>query len=132
MNVVIRPILTKPREDSDINPRLLHRVKTYIGTTSSGVHADRLSIIEAKGQTAKYGALLTPKKTDTKVEIMMASLHLMGYTQQSISDTSVQLFGKHFSRDSVKRACKNVLKSNREYGKRFLNKIYREPGSDAV
>lgn len=122
---VRRRALTAPREDKVIPPRLLHRIKTYIGTTSEGPINNRRSYYESKGDMARFGTLAIPKKTDTKMELVITILVIQGYTVKSIADSSKELFGIELSSSNVRDAYKRVLfaKYNKKH---FLNRKFEE------
>jgi len=120
-----RRALTAPREDKDINPRLLHRITTYIGTTSLGPVENRKSYYEATGGLERFGTLAIPKKTDTKMELVITILMAQGYTAQSIANNSKQLFGIDLNVSNVRAAYRRVLFS-RYNKKKFLNRMYKK------
>lgn len=122
---VRRKALTAPREDKDISPQLLHRIKTYIGTTSLGPVNNRKSYYESKGSLDRFGSLAIPKKTDTKMELTITILMVQGYTAKSIAECSKQLFNVELSIDNVRNAYRRVLFA-RYNKKHFLNRIFKE------
>lgn len=122
---VRRLVLTAPREDKDINPRLLHRIKTYIGTDSEGPVNNRRSYYEATGGLQRFGNFAISKKTDTKIEIVIAILVVKGYTAKSIADSSKELFGIELSESNVRAAYRRVIFAKYRK-KQFLNREFRE------
>lgn len=117
------PIITEPRQDSDIAPEVRHRIKTYIGDTSAGQSAEHLSWLSRDpAKLARMGNLVKPKSTNTKEEIVIASLHALGYTFKSIAECSEEIFGHTISVDSARRAARRVLLSTKDYNKRFLRR----------
>lgn len=115
--------LTAPRPESAIPDEVRHRIKTYIGSTSAGWTAENLSWLSRDpDKVARMGNLIRPKCTDTKQDIVIASLWALGYTQRSISECSVELFGKLISESSIRRAVRRVLLSTKDYNKHFLRR----------
>lgn len=122
---VRRRALTSPREDKDIDARVIHRIKTYIGTTSLGPINNRKSFYESKGSLDRFGNLAIPKKTDTKMELTITILMVQGYTAKSIAETSKELFGVELSIENVRAAYRRVLFA-RYNKKHFLNRLFKE------
>lgn len=120
-----RRVITAPREDKDINPKVLHRIKTYIGSTSLGPVQNRKSLYESKNSKILDQPFAVKKKTDTKMELVITSLVVMGYTIQSIADSSEELFGIKLSRTNVMAAYKRVLFAPYKINQ-FINKIFIE------
>jgi len=119
---VRRRAITAPREDKEISPEVLHRIRTYIGDTSNGPVVNRLSHHESKGRLEKLGTFTIPKKTDTKMEIVITGLVVMGYTVKSIAENSKALFGVELNEQNIRNGYKRVL-WNRYNKDKFLNKV---------
>lgn len=121
----LRRVITAPRADKDINPRVLHRIKTYIGTTSMGPTANNRSKFEVRNSKNLQYNFAIPKKTDTKMELVITSLVVMGYTIGSITESSKELFGIELSKENVMAAYKRVLFAPYKVNQ-FINKMFIE------
>lgn len=124
---VTRRVVTKPLEDHQIDPKVLHRIKTYIGTDRISSIAQKASFQHNRGGMSKFGNLAKPGVTNTKIELVCTVLAVKGYTLKSISDNSQELFGVKLSIAQV-RSCYKKIIMNRFKQKHFLNKIY-EPNA---